>query len=53
MYAVCDSCGQSYRQPVKKSELPIAGNTLVVGNEDTLVTPCCRTSDWSSTLRPK
>ncbi|ERJ05102.1 hypothetical protein HLRTI_002901 [Halorhabdus tiamatea SARL4B] len=47
--AKCDECGQTTTLPVRERDDPITGPRMVEGDSD-LLTPCCRSSDWTTTL---
>ena len=43
-------CGQTYKMPVSDDDAPVLGQGMTRDGEGNLVTPCCRSSDWTTTL---
>lgn len=46
----CDECGQTYNQPVSEDDLPTAGKTLIKTDTGDIITPCCRTTNWTTQI---
>ncbi|WP_135666774.1 hypothetical protein [Halorhabdus rudnickae] len=47
--AECSDCGQTTRIPVSQEDLPRQGPQMV-DSDDGLLTPCCRSENWKTTL---
>ena len=46
--AKCD-CGQTTKMPVRESDLSIRGDGMIE-TDDGLITPCCHSDEWTTTL---